>query len=452
MRSRVRSLPRARPASQRRVRGRQLGAAARFHRRSHSVRSKASLRVSTTRLPSRGALRAPARFRSRRGRRPPAAPPRRSGARGARACSSLLSPLPSSQRGETCVQPRPPRLRQAAVSDLARKRVLDRVLTLARQRRSERVGERSPAPRAVRSRARAAEQLVDRAGPEDAADDRRRLERSLLGRRQQVDAGGEDRLNRVRDLESRRQLSAGPGAASSLAARRDRSASPTAPRRRTGCPPPARPRAFAHDGGSSTPSSSSTSSPATAAGAPRAESDASGSPPSRAGARAAPAAPSRARAAAPPPAPRAESSRSSSSSRPSADPRQARPRAARERARRETPPRRRADARAPRAGAVPRRGSRPSVKPRYRAVAEPLAATARADRRRACRSARAGSPPSGQYAMPVPVREAAAGALEGLGSCAASHAQSSRTSRVLPDAGVADDGHESWPFVRATRS
>ena len=113
--------------------------------------------------------------------------------------------------GKTGVQLRPLRLRQAAVGDLTRQRVLYRILTLARQRRAG-----APADEVALGKqlevGHAADELIDRAGPEHAADYRRRLQRRLLCRRQQVDAGGEHRLHRVRDLEALRQLCAGPGA------------------------------------------------------------------------------------------------------------------------------------------------------------------------------------------------------------------------------------------------
>src|SRR5438132_11693525 len=126
----------------------------------------------------------------------------------------LIAPLAAAfePAGETRVQLRPLRLRQAAIRDLAGERVLDRILTLARQRRScasaneVAIGEQFEIGRAP-------DELIDRACPEDAADDRRRLQRRLLCRRQQVDAGGEYRLHGVGHLESRGQLCAGPTAA-----------------------------------------------------------------------------------------------------------------------------------------------------------------------------------------------------------------------------------------------
>src|SRR5256885_3737224 len=114
--------------------------------------------------------------------------------------------------GETGVQLRPLRLRQAAVGDLTRERVLDRILTLARQRRAG-----APADEVALGKqlevGHAADELIDRPGPEDAPDYRRRLQRRLLCRREPGDAGGEHRLHRVPDLETPRQLCAGPAAA-----------------------------------------------------------------------------------------------------------------------------------------------------------------------------------------------------------------------------------------------
>src|SRR5437016_7162973 len=111
--------------------------------------------------------------------------------------------------GETRVQLCPLRLRQAAVGDLARERVLDRILTLARQQRAG-----APADEVALGKqlevGHAADELIDRAGPEDAPDYRRRLQRRLLCRRQQVDTGREYRLHCVWHLESREQFCARP--------------------------------------------------------------------------------------------------------------------------------------------------------------------------------------------------------------------------------------------------
>src|SRR2546430_17187859 len=49
-------------------------------------------------------------------------------------------------------------------------------------------------------------QLVDRPRPEDASDSCSRLKRRLVGFGQKIDARGKHRLDRVRDLESRRKL------------------------------------------------------------------------------------------------------------------------------------------------------------------------------------------------------------------------------------------------------
>src|SRR5436309_6672217 len=125
----------------------------------------------------------------------------------------LVAPLAAALEpaGETRVQLSPFRLRQAAVRDLARQCVLDRILTLARQRRSGApanevaIGEQFEV-------GHAADELIPRACPEDAPDYRARLQRRLLCRRQQVDAGGEYRLHCVRDLEPRGQLCARPSA------------------------------------------------------------------------------------------------------------------------------------------------------------------------------------------------------------------------------------------------
>ena len=124
----------------------------------------------------------------------------------------LVAPLAALEpAGETCVQLRPLRLRQAAVGDLPSERVLDRILALARQRRPG-----APADEVTLGEqlevGHAADELVDRTRPENTPDYRRRLQRRLLCRRQQVDASGEHRLHRVRDLKVRRQLLARPGA------------------------------------------------------------------------------------------------------------------------------------------------------------------------------------------------------------------------------------------------
>src|SRR5919204_173481 len=97
--------------------------------------------------------------------------------------------------GKARVQLRPLCLRQAAVRDLARERVLDRILTLARQRRAGAPPDEVSLGEQLEV-GHPADELIDRAGPEDAPDYRRCLQR---------------RLHRVRNLEARGQLCARPG-------------------------------------------------------------------------------------------------------------------------------------------------------------------------------------------------------------------------------------------------
>src|SRR5438132_3868898 len=116
----------------------------------------------------------------------------------------LIAPLAAAfePAGETCVQLSPLSLRQPAISDLARERVLDRILTLAPQRRSGASANEVAIGEQLEI-GRAADELIDRAGPEDAADYRRRLQRRLLCRRPPVDTGGEDRPHCVGHPASR---------------------------------------------------------------------------------------------------------------------------------------------------------------------------------------------------------------------------------------------------------
>src|SRR5437763_14538588 len=89
------------------------------------------------------------------------------------------------------------RLREALVGDLARQRVLERVLGLALERRARAPADEVAIFEDAEIRSSVLEQLVDRPGPEDAADHRRRLERRLVGRLEQVDARREDCLDGI---------------------------------------------------------------------------------------------------------------------------------------------------------------------------------------------------------------------------------------------------------------
>ena len=120
---------------------------------------------------------------------------------------AALEPL-----GEGCVELRSFRLRQARVGDLARERMLDRVLSLARDRGTDTTANEVAVFEQAEVGTPATDQLVDRTRPEDAPDYRRRLQCGLLVGRQQVDAGGEHGLHRVGNLEVRWQLAHRPAA------------------------------------------------------------------------------------------------------------------------------------------------------------------------------------------------------------------------------------------------
>src|SRR5438093_6614865 len=88
-------------------------------------------------------------------------------------------------------------LGDAGVRDLARERVLDRVLPLPGNRRAAATTDEVAFFEQVEIRPLPSEQVDQRAGPERAADHGRRLQRGLLGRGQPVDAGSQDRMHGV---------------------------------------------------------------------------------------------------------------------------------------------------------------------------------------------------------------------------------------------------------------
>src|SRR5439155_240992 len=112
--------------------------------------------------------------------------------------------------GETRVQLCPLRLRQAAVGDLARERVLDRILTLARQRRAG-----APADEVALGKqlevGHAADELIDQTGPEHTPNYHHHLQHCLLCQQQQINTNNEHNLHRIQNLETQQQLYTGPG-------------------------------------------------------------------------------------------------------------------------------------------------------------------------------------------------------------------------------------------------
>ena len=97
-----------------------------------------------------------------------------------------------------------PRLRKTLIRNLARQRVLERVLGFALEGRARPSAHEVAILEHAEVGLLSFEELVHGAGPEDAADYRRRLQRSFLRRLEQVDARREDRLDRVRHGKARR--------------------------------------------------------------------------------------------------------------------------------------------------------------------------------------------------------------------------------------------------------
>lgn len=113
------------------------------------------------------------------------------------------------------VQPRAPRLGQTRVGDLARERVLDRVLALAGHGRAAAAANEVALLEHAQVRL-TADELVHRPRPEDAPDHGRGLQRFLLSRLEQVDPRRENRLHRVGDSEVVRELADRPPAVLAL--------------------------------------------------------------------------------------------------------------------------------------------------------------------------------------------------------------------------------------------
>ena len=109
--------------------------------------------------------------------------------------------------GERRVQTPSARLGDARVRDLARQRVLHRVLGLAGERRPATAANEVALLEQVEVRPFAFDQVDHRSFPERPTDDRRGLQRRLLDRGKPIHPGGDDGMDRIRNREPFRDVS-----------------------------------------------------------------------------------------------------------------------------------------------------------------------------------------------------------------------------------------------------